>query len=165
MAKLPELSEDQLVRVGREALRSLRYERARDVFREYTERLSRDARPVPAGVLANYALAVGHCESLKEGIALCQTALKSDRRAPEAHYCLAQLYLLAGARKQAWQTLLEGLTHGSTHAGLLQLREQMGVRGSPLVPFLERGNPLNVRLGKALRRRKKGSRRTGAGTG
>jgi hypothetical protein len=149
-----ELPEDELVRVGRQALRSLRFERARDAFGEYTERRRRELRPVPAGILANYALALGHCRSLKEGIALCQTALKSGRRLPEVYYCLVRLYLLAHSRKQAWEALRLGLSCGPKHAGLVQLRSQMGVRRNPPVPFLPRDNPLNVRLGKALRRRK-----------
>ena len=154
MVNWQELSEAELVRVGREALRSLRFERARDVFRKYTERLYREVRPVPAGILANYALALGHCNSLKEGIALCQKAQKSDRRAPEVYYCLAKLYLLARSRKQAWEALDLGLSYGSAHAGLIQLQKQMGVRRNPPLPFLHRDNPLNVRIGKALRRRK-----------
>ena len=162
MVSWKEHSEEELVRIGREALRSLRFERARDAFAEYTQRLGSEGRAVPAGILGNYALALGHCNNLKEGILLCQTAVKADRRVPEVYYCLAQLYLLAGARKQAFEALRQGRSYGPAHAGLLELERQMGVRGNPPLRFLHRDNPLNVRLGKALRRRRKLSVRAGA---
>lgn len=155
MANWHEHSEEELIRVGREAMRSLRFDRAHEVFAVYTERLRGEGRPVPAGVLANYALTVGHCKSLKEGIALCQTAMKSDRRAPEVYLCLAQLYLMANARKQAWETIHQGLSYGPTHGGLIGLEAEMGVRKRPVVPFLDRGNPINVHLGRVLRGGKK----------
>jgi tetratricopeptide (TPR) repeat protein len=165
MTNWEQISEEDLVRVGREALRSLKYERAREVFHEYTERLSAEARPVPAGVLANYALALGHCRRLKEGIALCQTALKADRRVPEVYYCMAQLYLLAKSRKEAWEALHRGLSYGPAHKGLLQVQREMGVRGTPPLPFLHRDNAINVRMGKALRRKKsRPGRPSGAAT-
>lgn len=157
-----ERSEEELVRIGREALRGLRFERARDAFAEYVERMRSEGRAAPAGILANYALALGHTRSLKEGIGVCQAALKADRRAPEVYYCLAQLYLLANARRQAWEALELGLSCGPSHAGLRKLQEQIGVRRGPLLPFLHRDNPLNVRLGKVLRRRRKISLRTSA---
>lgn len=162
MVSWKEHSEEELVRIGREALRGLRFERARDAFGEYAERLNSQGRKVPAGILGNYALALAHSNSLKEGLTLCQTALKTDRRAPEVYFCLAQLYLLARARKQAVEAVRQGLAYGPAHAGLLELERQMGVRGNPPLPFLHRDNPLNVRIGKALRRRRKLSVRTGA---
>ena len=162
MVSWKEQSEEELVRIGREALRGLRFERARDAFTEYIERLRAEGRPVPAGILANCALALGHTDGLKEGIALCQAAIKVDRRVPEVYYRLAQLYLFARDRKQAVAAARRGLSYGPAHAGLLELEAQLGVRRNPLVPFLHRDNPLNVRLGKALRRRRKLSVRAGA---
>jgi tetratricopeptide (TPR) repeat protein len=158
MPKWAEYSEEELVRIGREALRSLRFERARDALAEYVERLQNDKRPVPAGALANYALALGHTSGTKEGLAVCKAALKSNRRLPEVYYCLAQLYLLTRSRKQAFEALREGLARGPEHAGLVALQAQMGVRRKGPVPFLHRDNALNVRLGKALRRGKGGPR-------
>ena len=160
MAMWKELSEDELVRAGREALRGLRFARARDRLEEYLERLEKEDRAAPAGILANYALAVGKTGKVKEGMALCQTAMKANRRVAEVYYCLAQLQLTAGLRKQAVETVREGLSHGPAHVGLRETEAQMGIRRSPMVPFLHRNNPINVRLGKALRgrrRKKKGS--------
>ena len=163
MANYLEFSDEELIRIGRESLRSLRFEKAHEVFEVYAERARAEGRPIPAGILANYALTVGHCEGLKEGIVLCQAAVKSDRRAPEVYSCLAQLYLLANARKQAWEAVRHGLSYGPAHADLRRLEAEMGVRGRPLVPFLHRDNPINVHLGRSLRRGKapsKGPRAT-----
>ncbi len=149
-----EFPDDELVRIGRLALRSLHFEKAHDVFEVYAERARREARPIPAGILANYAVTVGHCKSLKEGLTLCQAALKADRHSPEVYSCLAQLYLLAKARKQAWEAVRHGLSFGPTHADLRKLENEMGKRAKPVVPFLHRDNPINIRLGRSLRRTK-----------
>ena len=162
MADWSEHSEEELVRAGRDGLRDLRFDRAREAFAEYVRRMNLEGRSVPAGILANYALALGHSNNIREGIGVCQAALKTDRRAPEVYYCLARLYLLARSRKQAWETLRSGLSYGPSHSGLLKLQEQIGVRGRPPLPFLHRDNPLNVRLGKVFRRRRRVALRAGA---
>ena len=149
------LSEDELVRAGRDALRGLRFSRARDLFEEYLRRLTKEGRGAPAGVLANYALAVGKTGDVKHGITLCQAALKTNRKVAEVYYCLAQLYLMAGSRKMAVETVGQGLACGPAHLGLRETQDRMGVRGSPIVPFLHRDNPINVTLGRALRGRSK----------
>jgi len=148
------LSEDELVRAGRDALRGLRFSRARDLFEEYLRRLEKDGRGAPAGVLANYALTVGKTGDVKHGIALCLAAVKTNRKVAEVYYCLAQLYLLSGSRKLAVETVEQGLACGPAHIGLRETQDRMGVRGSPILPFLDRDNPINVRLGRALRRRR-----------
>ena len=153
------LSEDELVRAGRDALRGLRFSRARDLFEEYLRRLTKEGRGAPAGVLANYALAVGKTGDVKHGITLCLAALKTNRKVAEVYYCLAQLYLMSGSRKMAVEVVGQGLACGPAHIGLRETQERMGVRGSPILPFLHRDNPINIRLGRALRGRskKKGS--------
>ena len=160
MPNFLEYSDEELIRAGRLALRSLKFEKAYEVFGVYAERASVEGRAIPAGILANYALTVGHCKSLKEGLLLCQAALKADRHAPEVYSCLAQLYLLSHARKQAWEAVRHGLSYGPTHADLRRLESEMGKRGRPLVPFLHRDNPINIRLGRSLRRGKAPTRRT-----
>jgi hypothetical protein len=155
MEMFANLSEDELVRAGRDALRGLRFSRARDMFEEYLRRLTKEGRGAPAGVLANYALAVGKTGDVKHGITLCQAALKANRKVAEVYYCLAQLYTMAGSRKMAVETVSQGLACGPAHIGLRETQERMGVRGSPILPFLHRDNPINIRLGRALRGRSK----------
>lgn len=161
MATWVELSEDELVRAGREALRGLRFSRARDLFEEYLRRLEREGRTASAGILANYALTVGRTGDVRQGIGLCQVALKTNRKVAEVYYCLAQLYLLSRSRKQAFEAVTQGLACGPAHEGLRETQARMGVRRSPILPFLDRDNPINVRLGRVLRRRRGKIKRSG----
>jgi hypothetical protein len=152
MPNFLEYSDEELVRAGRLALRSMKFEKAYEVFGVYAERASVEGRAIPAGILANYALSVGHCRSLKEGLLLCQAALKADKHAPEVYFCLAQLYLLSHARKQAWEAVRHGLSYGPTHAELRRLETEMGVRGRPVVAALENaGAPDSPRDGVGTR--------------
>jgi len=49
---------------------------------------------------------------------------------------------------------------GPRHTALLALRRSLGVRRRPPVPFLDRGNPVNVRIGRVLNRLKGGSKKS-----
>ena len=60
MANYLEFSDEELVRVGRLALRSLQFEKAYEVFGVYAQRAGVEERAIPAGILANYALTIGH---------------------------------------------------------------------------------------------------------
>jgi hypothetical protein len=150
--RLAEWTDEELLRKGREALHLERYELARELLGEHCDRLGRQARSAPAGILASYALALGHTRGLKEGIALCQKALTSDRRNPHVSWSLVQLYLLAGTRKKAVETLEAGLKLSPGHSGLLRIRQELGVRRPPPIRFLPRDNPVNVFLAKAIHR-------------
>jgi len=149
------LSEEQLLRVGRDALWLERYSDARQALMEYCDRLRRYERPIPAAILAYYGLAVGHSQNIREGLRICLDALNQDRRNPNIYLCLARLYVLASSRKVALDVILQGLKVSRGHRGLTALRRSLGVRQSVPIPFLPRKSPLNIQLGKALRRLKR----------
>jgi tetratricopeptide (TPR) repeat protein len=146
------LSDDQLLRRGRDALRLGRYREACDFLAEYCGRAMRLKRPIPSSVLAFYGLAIGHAENVQDGIEICFQALKEDRRNPNAYFCLARLYVLAGARKNAVDVLSQGLRLAGSHRGLKVLRRSLGVRQARPIPFLPRDNAVNVRLGRVIRK-------------
>jgi tetratricopeptide (TPR) repeat protein len=148
------LSDDQLLRVCRKELHLEHYREAYDAFLEYCSRLIRQGRRIPPNVLASYGLAVGRAENVREGLKICLQALSSDRRNPDAYLCLARLYLFEGSKRNAIDVIAQGLRHCGNHRGLLELREGLGVRQPPPIPFLSRESAINVRLGKALRKRK-----------
>jgi tetratricopeptide (TPR) repeat protein len=150
--RLTEWTDEELLRKGREALQLGRYELARELLGEHCDRLSRQGIAVPEGILASYALALGHTRELKEGIGLCQRALISDRKNPHVYWSLVQLYLLAGTRKKAVEAMEAGLKVAPAHSGLLQIRQQLGVRRPPPIRFLPRNNPVNVFLAKTIHR-------------
>ena len=151
---LQEFSDEEVLERGREALKLERYAQAVEVFVEYCDRLRQQGAAVPPGVLASYAVALGHTRRLKEGIEICLKALSADRRNPHIAYCLAQLYVLADSKRKAIDVVERGLRRSPDHRGLLRIRQQLGVRQSPPIPFLPRRNPVNVKLGRAIRKRK-----------
>ena len=79
------LSEEQLLRHGRDALWLEKYPDACEALLEYCERLKRYERPVPPAVLAYFGLAVGHSRNVREGLKLCLEALSQDRRNPNIY--------------------------------------------------------------------------------
>ena len=151
MTDHPEIEDEELLRLGRDALKLKRYTQAADSFFDYCDRLNKKGVPVPGGVLASYAVTLGHTHRLREGLAVCLNATASDRRNPHVYWCLAELYVLAHSRKKALDAIKRGLSLTPGHPGLLRLRQELGVRQSPPIPFLSRGSALNVRLGKMIR--------------
>jgi hypothetical protein len=151
------LSDDQLLRVCRKELHFERYRQAYDALLEYCARLMREGRRVPPGILASYGLAVAHAENVKEGLRICLQALSSDRRNPDVYLCVARVYILQGSRRNAIDVITQGLRLCGTHRGLSELRNELGIRQSPPIPFLPRESSINVRLGRALRKRKQKS--------
>ena len=151
------LSDDQLLRVCRKELHFERYRQAYDALLEYCSRLMRAGKRVPPNILASYGLAVAHAENVKEGLKICLQALSSDRRNPEAYLYLARVYLLQGSRRNAIDVLAQGTRLCGKHRGLSELRNELGIRQSPPIPFLPRDSAINVRLGRALRKNKQKS--------
>lgn len=90
----------------------------------------------------------------KEAIDVCKKTLTMNFFNP-AHYAnLARVYLAASMRKKAIETLDEGLRSFADDKQLLALRAELGVRSRPVVPFLERSNPVNVTLGRTRHSKK-----------
>jgi len=153
--KAGKLSDEQLLRLGRNALWLERYQNACEAFREYCDRLSHQERKIPPTVLAYYGLALGHSQNVREGLKICLKALSADRRNPTIYSCLARLYVLAGSKRSAVDVILQGLRVRANHRGLNALRVDLGVRQSRPIPFLPRESPVNIRLGRALKKLKR----------
>lgn len=84
---------------------------------------------------------------VRDGLALCEHAIKIEFYQPESYLNLARTRLLMHDRTGAIQALDRGLKIDPGYGPLLELRDQMGVRRPAVVPFLSRGNPLNHSLG------------------
>ena len=75
------------------------------------------------------------------------------------HYAnLARVYIAAGNRKKALETLEQGLRLAHEHPYLIEVRKSMGVRARPAVPFLDRSHPINVTLGQSRHAKKVAAR-------
>jgi tetratricopeptide (TPR) repeat protein len=87
-------------------------------------------------------------QRVQEGLKLCQHAVKLEFYQAESYLNLARTQLLAGQRRAAVRTVAQGLQIEPDHAQLLEVRSELGLRKSPVLPFLSRSNPLNLLLGR-----------------
>ncbi len=80
--------------------------------------------------------------------ARCYEALRMKRSLPELYLNLSEVYRLAGKRKDAIDTLLQGLPLTRRDVRIIRALRRFGVRKSPVLPFLDRSHPVNRELGK-----------------
>ena len=105
----------------------------------------RDAAIIPSW----YGLLLGTVGNRAgEGLELCRSAAEELFWEPQVHENLARLELACGNRRDAVSTLERGLAVAPEHAGLRELRGQMGCRRPPPLPFLSRSHPVNRVLGR-----------------
>ena len=84
----------------------------------------------------------------KEGLALCQHAIKVQFYEPENYVMLARVYLLRRRRGKAIDALQRALKLNARHPEAVKLAQEIGFRRRPVIPFLSRSNPLNITLGR-----------------
>lgn len=80
--------------------------------------------------------------------ARCYAALRMKRSQPELYLNLSKVYSLAGRRKDAVDTLLEGLPLTRHDARIVKALRRYGVRKAPVFPFLARTHLVNRELGR-----------------
>lgn len=153
------LPDASLARRGRDLVRRGEYKIGLELLTEYCSRTMAQGQPVGPSVMASYGLAIGMTGDLQEGFETCQRALSIDRRNAEIWAAIARLSLKARMKKKAVEAIEHGLAITPRSRELLELREELGARRKPLVPFLPRESSVNVRLGRVLHRLFKGARR------
>ena len=77
----------------------------------------------------------------------CRTALKMKRDQPQLYLNLAEVYVFAGRRDDAVETLMRGLKYANRDIRLKVMLGKLVRRRSPVIPFLERQHFLNRQLG------------------
>ena len=90
----------------------------------------------------------------KAAIDLCKRALELEFYNSDHYINLMKVYVAAGNRKKALETIESGLKLHPEDEALLAARRSLGVRARPAVPFLGRSNPINVSLGQARHAKK-----------
>jgi Flp pilus assembly protein TadD len=85
-------------------------------------------------------------------VKLCETALSLRRNEAQLYLNLAEVYVSAGQRDDAVEVLDRALIYFSADTRVRRARANLGMRCSPVLPFLERGHFLNRSLGKLRRR-------------
>jgi Flp pilus assembly protein TadD len=85
-------------------------------------------------------------------VELCKTAINMKRREAQLYMNLADVYVSAGRRDRAIETLDTALIYCKADARIIRARGRLQTRRPPVLPFLERGNLLNRRLGQLRHR-------------
>ena len=85
---------------------------------------------------------------MREGLKLCEHAVRIQFYEPDNHLNSARVHLLARNRRAAVEAIGRGLKLDPHHAALRGLRQEIGIRKRPVLPFLSRNNPLNRLLGR-----------------
>lgn len=93
-------------------------------------------------------------KQFKPAIDLCRRAIDLEFYNGDHYANLARVYVAAGNRKKALETLENGLRLSPGHEYLISVRKALGVRARPAVPFLDRSHPINVSLGQARHAKK-----------
>jgi tetratricopeptide (TPR) repeat protein len=93
-------------------------------------------------------------KKFKPAIDLCRRAIELEFYNGDHYANLARVYVIAGNRKKALETLEQGMRVGPEHEYLLAVRKELGIRARPAVPFLDRAHPINVSLGQARHAKK-----------
>lgn len=144
-----------------EAIRAARTDdflRALNLFLDIygTDDAPRMQTPKDASGLSFFGLclALVRKQQIKIAIDLCRRAIDLEFYNPDHYANLARVYSAAGNRKKAVETAEQGLKLHPEDEYLLNVRQSLGVRAAPAVPFLDRSNPINVTLGQARHAKK-----------
>ncbi len=78
---------------------------------------------------------------------LCDNALRVKRDQPQLYLNLAEVYVAAGRRQDAMETLLMGARYAQRDARINRMVCQLSDRRPPVLRFLDRTHFLNRRLG------------------
>ena len=103
--------------------------------------------------LSFYGLALAKSEhNWAKAEANCLAALKMKCNSARLYLNLAEVYRQAGELEDALYTLYNGLQFTKWDARLVQALQQLGIRRTPVLSFLDRKNLLNRQLGKLRHR-------------
>lgn len=120
---------------------------------------SENAPPIQSPKDASGLSYFGLCLALvrkqyKAGVDLCKRAIDLEFYNGDHYANLARVYMASNNRKKAVETAEQGLKLVPEHEYLAEVRAELGVRSRPLVPLLDRSNPINVQLGQARHAKK-----------
>jgi len=83
-----------------------------------------------------------------DGEALCREALGVKCNHAQLYLNLAEVYHQAGRTSEAIDILEKGLISAGRDFRIRRALEKIGLRRSPVLPFLHRSHPLNRSLGR-----------------
>lgn len=90
----------------------------------------------------------------KTAIDLCRRAIDLQFYNGDHYVNLTRVYVAAGNRKKALESVEQGLKALPDYEPLVEVRGELGIRARPAVPFLDRSHPINVSLGQSRHAKK-----------
>jgi len=141
--------------IGREhfqtGVRMLYANRFSDALHHFEEAVVLE--PHALGYLSYLGLALAHADrKYSDAAQLCRRAIESEYHRPEHYFNLGEVHSLAGRRADAVKSYNQALSWNPTYEPAQDALRKLGIRKPPVVPILPRSHPVNVLLGKALRR-------------
>jgi len=110
--------------------------------------------PQARGYLSYLGLATAHAQrKFSDAEQLCRRAIEAEYHRPEHYFNLAEVFALAGRRGDAVKAYNQALSWNPNFEPAQDALRKLGIRRPPVLGSLSRSHPLNVFLGKALRRR------------
>lgn len=110
------------------------------------------ARAPQARYLSFYGLCLAQDGNrVREGAEFCRQAIALEFFNADLFWNYGRVLLVADRRKEAFAAFVKGLSVQKNHQEILRELSKMGWRKPPVIPFLPRGNPLNVVLGRIFR--------------
>jgi tetratricopeptide (TPR) repeat protein len=139
-----------LVRLGIAAAREQNFERGLVFLAEAYRRLSgRPDTQIPASALSYYGLCLALNKGrIREAAEFCQLAIQREFYNSEHYLNLSKVWSAGRSRRKAIEAVDRGLAVEPHNEVLARFRVELGIRRSPVLPFLHRDNPLNVTLGR-----------------
>jgi Flp pilus assembly protein TadD len=112
--------------------------------------------PQARGYLSYLGLAVAHAErKFSDAEHMCRRAIEAEYHRPEHYHNLGEVYLLADRRGDAVKSFNQALSWNPSFEASQDALRKLGVRRSPIVPMLPRNHPINVILGRAMRKKRR----------
>ena len=117
-------------------------------IRKFEEVYKSDTLPKPVSGLSYYAYCIARIRKQhRQAIEMGERAIK-ERPDDPAHWAnLTEILLMANRRVKAINTIDEALKRFPRTKLLQDLRTRIGTRRNPVIPFLDRSNPINMILG------------------
>ena len=110
--------------------------------------------PHSKGYLSYLGVAVAHAErKYSDAEQLCRRAIEAEYHRPEHYFNLGEVHLLAGRKSDAMKCFNQSLSWNPNFEAAQDALRKLGVRKPPVLPMLSRSHPVNVILGKALRKK------------
>src|SRR5512140_753218 len=128
----------QQARRGIQLCREEHWDEGLEVLAQVFNSANRSTGELPMTYLSYLGYGIARFHNKREGLALCEQAVKVEFYQPESLYNLARTAAHLGERRKAVKALERALKLDPHHAESLALHAELGRRRSPVLGFLSR---------------------------